>query len=69
MADTAVSTTPMASPSAKRLVDDAEVWQLNSPEPYGCLYFNEPIDFTAYASSDHDAVVARSRNRARGPKR
>lgn len=47
----------MASPSAKRLVDDAEVWQLNSPEPYGYLYFNEYIDLTAYASSDHDAVV------------
>ncbi len=48
----------MASPSAKRLVDDAEVWQLNSPEPYGYLYFNEYIDLTAYASSDHDAVLA-----------
>lgn len=48
----------LASPSAKRLVRDAEVWQANSPEPYGYLYFNEPIDATAYASSDHDPVVA-----------
>jgi predicted extracellular nuclease len=48
----------LASPSARRLVDDAEVWQLNSPEPYGYLYFNEHIDLTPYASSDHDAVVA-----------
>ena len=59
----------MASPSAKRLVDDAEVWQLNSPEPYGYLYFNEPIDETAYASSDHDAVVASISKPGKGPNR
>jgi predicted extracellular nuclease len=59
----------MASPSAKRLVDDAEVWQLNSAEPYGYLYFNEPIDLTAYASSDHDAVVAAISKPGRGPSR
>lgn len=47
----------LASPSAKRLVDDAAVWHANAPEPYGYLYFNEPIDATAYASSDHDPVV------------
>ena len=51
----------MASPSAKRLLDDAAVWQANSPEPYGYLYFNDPVDTletaTAYASSDHDPVV------------
>ncbi|MCI0543653.1 MAG: ExeM/NucH family extracellular endonuclease, partial [Actinobacteria bacterium] len=58
----------MASPSAKRLVDDAEVWQLNSPEPYGYLYFNEPIDLTAYASSDHDAVLAAISKPGRGPR-
>ena len=51
----------MASPSAKRLLVDAAVWQANSAEPYGYLYFNEPVDTpetaTAYASSDHDPVV------------
>ena len=41
----------MASPSAQRLVDDAEVWHLNSPEPYGYLYFNEPSDGSSYATS------------------
>jgi predicted extracellular nuclease len=59
----------MASPSAKRLVDDAEVWQLNSAEPYGYLYFNEPIDESAYASSDHDAVVAAISEPGKGPSR
>jgi predicted extracellular nuclease len=59
----------LASPSAKRLVDDAEVWQLNSPEPYGYLYFNEYIDMTAYASSDHDAVVAAISKPGEGPRR
>lgn len=58
----------MASASAKRLVDDAEVWQLNSPEPYGYLYFNEHIDESAYASSDHDAVVAAISKPGQGPK-
>ena len=51
----------LASPSAKRLLEDAAVWQANSAEPYGYLYFNEPVDTaeraTAYASSDHDPVV------------
>ncbi len=51
----------MASPSAKRLLEDAAVWQANSPEPYGYLYFNEPVETpetaTAYASSDHDPVI------------
>jgi predicted extracellular nuclease len=55
----------LASPSARRLVDDAEAWHLNSPEPYGYLYFNEHIDLTSYASSDHDAVVA-ALSKARG---
>ena len=59
----------IASPSAKRLVDDAEVWQLNSPEPYGYLYFNEYIDLTAYASSDHDALVASISKPGKGPKK
>ncbi len=48
----------LASPSARRLVNDAEVWQLNSAEPYGYLYFNDAIDSSAYGSSDHDAVMA-----------
>jgi predicted extracellular nuclease len=48
----------MASPSAKRLVDDVAVWKINSAEPCGYLYFNEWIDLTAYASSDHDPVLA-----------
>ena len=48
----------MASPLARTLVRDAAVWQANSPEPYGYLYSNDPIDDTAYASSDHDPVVA-----------
>jgi predicted extracellular nuclease len=58
----------LASPSAKRLVDDAEVWQLNSPEPYGYLYFNDYIDLTAYASSDHDAVMTAISKPGKGPK-
>jgi len=58
----------LASPSAKRLVDDAEVWQLNSAEPYGYLYFNEFIDMTAYASSDHDAVTLAISKTGKGPK-
>ena len=57
----------LASPSARRLVDDTEVWQLNSPEPYGYLYFNDPIDLTAYASSDHDAILAAISKPGRGP--
>jgi predicted extracellular nuclease len=48
----------LASPSAKRLVRDAAVWQANSAEPYGYLYYLEPVDDTAYASSDHDPVIA-----------
>jgi len=63
----------LASPSAKRLVDDAEVWQLNSAEPYGYLYFNDPIDiapdYTAYASSDHDALVTSISKPGKGPKK
>ena len=59
----------LASPSAKRLVDDAEVWQLNSAEPYGYLYFNEYIDLTAYASSDHDALVTAISKPGKGPKK
>ena len=51
----------LASPSARRLLDDAAVWQANSAEPYGYLYFNDPVDTpetaTPYASSDHDPVV------------
>ena len=47
----------LASPSAKRLVEDAAVWRVNSPEPYGYLYYLDPVDDTAYASSDHDPVV------------
>ncbi len=51
----------LASPSAKRLLDDAAVWQANSPEPYGYLYYLDPVETvetaTAYASSDHDPVV------------
>lgn len=64
-----------ASPSAARIVEDTEVWQANSPEPYGYLYFNDPVDTpetaTAYASSDHDPVIAsvepRSRSGGVGP--
>jgi predicted extracellular nuclease len=56
----------LASPSARRLVDDAAVWHANAPEPYGYLYFNEPIDDTAYASSDHDPVVAAISRPGRG---
>lgn len=48
----------LASPSAKRLLEDAAVWQVNSPEPHGYLYYRDPVDDTAYASSDHDPVVA-----------
>lgn len=48
----------LASPSAKRLVTDAAVWQANSLEFYGNLYSSSPVDLTAYASSDHDPVVA-----------
>ncbi len=51
----------LASPSAKRLLDDAAVWQANSAEPVSYLYDNDPIETvdtaTAYASSDHDPVV------------
>lgn len=56
----------MASPSAKRLVDKAEVWQMNSPEPYGYLYFNQPNDETAYASGDHDGHLGRLFKPGRG---
>lgn len=56
----------MASPRARRLVDDAAVWQANSPEFYGYLYFNDPIDTvdtaTPYASSDHDPVIVSLRD-------
>lgn len=48
----------LASPSAKRLLDDAAVWQANSAEPYGYLYYLDPVDDSAFASSDHDPVVA-----------
>lgn len=47
----------LASPSAKRLVADAAVWQANAPEPYGYLYDNDPIDDSAFASSDHNPVI------------
>lgn len=51
----------MASRAAADLIDDAAVWQANSMEPYGFLYFNEPVDTaetaTPFASSDHDPVV------------
>lgn len=49
----------LASPSAKRLVTDAAVWQVNSRAPYGYLYDNSPQDdYPAYwASSDHDPVL------------
>lgn len=67
----------MASPSAKRLLEDAAVWQANSPEPYGYLYFIDPVETpeeaTAYASSDHDPVIVaidppgRSGGRGGGP--
>lgn len=57
----------MASPRARNLVDDAAVWQANSPEFSGYLYFNDPIDTAAtatpYASSDHDPVVVSLRDR------
>ena len=47
------------------------MWQLNSPEPYGYLYFNDPIDTAAsptpYASSDHDALVAAISKPGQGP--
>ena len=46
-----------ASPALAGDVADAEVWQINSPAPYGYLYDNDPIDETAHASSDHDPVV------------
>jgi hypothetical protein len=52
---------------AKRLVEKAEVWQLNSPEPYGYLYFSEPNDETAYASGDHDGRLGRLSKPGRGP--
>ncbi len=46
-----------ASPSLLPKVTDAAVWQANSREPVGFLYYNDPIDLTAYASSDHDPVI------------
>lgn len=49
----------LASPSAKRLVTDAAVWQVNSRAPYGYLYDNSPQDDYPlfFASSDHDPVL------------
>ncbi len=47
----------MASPAAMDLVRDTAVWQANSAEPYGYLYYLDPVDASAYASSDHDPVV------------
>lgn len=49
----------LASPSAKRLVTDAAVWQVNSRAPYGYLYDNSPQDGYPlfFASSDHDPVL------------
>lgn len=47
----------MASPRAQKFVTDAEVWQINSRAPFGYLYDNNPVDRTAFASSDHDPVV------------
>ena len=46
-----------ASSKIAKKVTDTEVWQINSPAPYGYLYFNDPIDDTAHGSSDHDPVV------------
>lgn len=46
-----------ASPSLLDSVTDTEVWQVNSRAPVGYLYFNDPIDLTAHASSDHDPVI------------
>ena len=49
----------LASPSAKRLVTDAAVWQVNSRAPYGYLYDNSPQDDYPlfFGSSDHDPVL------------
>ncbi len=46
-----------ASSALAASVTDAEVWQINSPAPVGYIYYNDPIDNTAHASSDHDPVV------------
>lgn len=46
-----------ASPSLAGDVEDAAVWQINSRAPYGYLYYNDPIDSSAQASSDHDPVI------------
>jgi len=46
-----------ASSSLASQATDAEVWQINSPAPYGYLYDNDPIDDIAHGSSDHDPVV------------
>lgn len=46
----------LASPSAVGDIADADVWSINSPEPYGFLYFNLD-EQGVYASSDHDPVV------------
>lgn len=58
-----------ASSAASDIVEDAMVWQANSPEPYGYLYFNDPVETpgaaTAYASSDHDPVVLSTEPRSR----
>jgi hypothetical protein len=51
-----------ASPSLAAKVTDAEVWQINSRAPYGHLYNNDPVDDTAYASSDHDPVLVSLKN-------
>lgn len=59
----------LASSAASAITEDAAVWQANSPEPYGYLYFNDPVDTpetaTAYASSDHDPVVLSIEPRSR----
>ncbi|TDT16884.1 hypothetical protein BDK89_2485 [Ilumatobacter fluminis] len=46
-----------ASSKIAKKVTDTEVWQINSIAPTGFLYYNDPIDDSAHASSDHDPVV------------
>lgn len=46
-----------ASPSLAAKVTDTEVWPINSRAPVGYLYYNDPIDSSAHASSDHDPVI------------
>ncbi|QYJ05345.1 ExeM/NucH family extracellular endonuclease [Nocardioides panacisoli] len=55
-----------ASPSLARRVADAEVWQVNSRAPVGHLYYNDPVDSSAQASSDHDPVLVSLDRRGHG---